>query len=162
MLKIVKIVCIDETTDKVWSVLTDIENISQWSEAVLSASISSDIKKGVGTERICHLKNNIAITERWVTWDEGKSFTYEGFGLPLVKSARNKWTVIAENGKSLLKTESEIVIKGGVFGKLLQPLMRIMVSRMGSDALAAFKYLVENGHAFEGRHSKLPRVLPTC
>jgi len=162
MLKMTRTACIDETPDKVWAVLSDIKNIPDWSEAVLSASISSDIHKGVGSERVCELKNNITITERWVAWDEGKSFTYEGFNLPLVKSAKNTWSVTAENGKTLLKTEFEVVLKGGFMGRLLEPLMRFLSSRMGSDALAAFKYLAENGHAFKGKHTKLPRVSVTC
>jgi hypothetical protein len=33
---------------------------------------------------------------------------------------------------------------------------------MGADALAAFKYLVENGKPYEGKHSSLPRVPVTC
>lgn len=133
-----------------------------WSESVLSAKCTGALKRGIGAERTCNLKNNITIVERWVSWNEGSSFTYEGFNLPLVKSAKNTWSLISENGKTLLITESEVVLKYGIFGRVLEPLMRIMATKMGSDALAAFKYLVENEQPFEGKHSLLPRVPIAC
>lgn len=112
MLKITDTACIDASPDEVWEVLSDIENIPLWSELVLSASISSNTNKGIGTERVCTLKNNITITERWIAWDEGKSFTYEGYNLPMTLQAKNTWSVQEENGKTLLKTEAEVILKG--------------------------------------------------
>lgn len=162
MLKMVGTACIEAPVEKVWKVLADVKNISQWSEAVISAEISSPIRSGIGMERVCRLHNNITITERWIAWDEGHSFTYEGFNLPLVKSAKNTWSLHTENGKTLLQTHSEVVVKGGLLGRLLEPLMKIMANKMGGDALAAFKYLVEHGKPFEGKHSILPRVPINC
>ncbi len=162
MLKIIGTACIDASSQRTWDVLSDIENMPQWSESVLSATCEGKHKRGIGAQRTCLLKNNITIIERWVAWEEGRSFTYEGFNLPLVKSAKNTWSLVSENGKTLLKTESEVVFKGGIFGRLLEPLMRLMAIKMGSDALAAFKYLVENDQPFEGKHSMLPRVPIAC
>ena len=68
----------------------------------------------------------------------------------------------AENGKTLLTTESEVVLKGGIFGKILEPLMLLISKKMSSDALSALKYLVENGKPYEGNHSSLPRVSSVC
>ena len=102
------------------------------------------------------------VKEEWTHWDEGNSFTYLASGAPLMKFAKNRWSLQSVNGKTLLTTESEVELKGGLFGTLLQPLVRIMTNRMGSDALAAFKYLVENGQPYEGKHSSLPRVSPIC
>jgi hypothetical protein len=34
--------------------------------------------------------------------------------------------------------------------------------RMAPNALAGFKYLVENGHPYAGKASELPRVPATC
>ncbi len=67
-----------------------------------------------------------------------------------------------ENGQTLLTSQAEIVLKGGIFGKLLEPLMYQMSKRMGANALAAFKYLVENGKPYKGKHSSLPRVPIAC
>ena len=123
---------------------------------------SGEVSAGVGTERTCALNNKVTITERWVTWDEGNSYTYEGFNIPLVNSAKNKWSVKTENGKSLLTTESEVTLKGGVFGIMLEPLMKLMSTKMSTNALAAFKYLVENSRSFEGKHSILSKFPIVC
>ncbi len=162
MLKINSTACIEASQEKTWAVLSDIENIPLWSEPVISATCTTKAKRGVGAVRTCELKNNITITERWVSWQEGHSFTYEGYNLPMVKSAKNTWSLRSENGKTLLTTQAEVVLKGGVFGRLLEPLMGLVTHKMGADALAAFKYLVEQGEPFAGKHSSLPRVPVTC
>lgn len=162
MLKMIGTACINASSEKTWEVLSDIENMHQWSESVLSATCGDKAKRGVGAERTCKLKNNITIVERWVSWNEGSSFTYEGFNLPLVKSAKNTWSVVSDNGKTLLTTESVVILKGGIFGRILEPLMKLIAIKMGGDALAAFKYLVENDKPFDGKHSILPRVPVGC
>ncbi len=115
--------CIDASVKETWKVLSLIENIHLWSEPIETSFCSGDISRGVGAERTCELKGNITIYEKWIDWDEGKSFTYLGFNLPLTKSAKNTWSVISENGKTLLTSEAEIVLKGGIFGKLIEPLI---------------------------------------
>jgi len=62
----------------------------------------------------------------------------------------------------LLTTESEVLLKGGILGKLLEPVMLILSKKMGSDSLSAFKYLVEQGKPYDGKHSSLPRVTSFC
>jgi hypothetical protein len=64
--------------------------------------------------------------------------------------------------RSLLTTEAELELKGGILGRLVEPAMALVFDRMGSNSLAAFKYLVENGHPYQGRHSKLPRAPAVC
>ncbi len=162
MIKLNSSACIDATVESTWKILSQIENIDLWSEPIETSFCSGDISRGIGAERTCELKGNIAIHEKWIEWDEGKSFTYLGFNIPLTKSAKNTWSVISENGKTLLTSEVEIVLKGGIFGKLLEPLMHQMSKRMGANALAAFKYLVENERPYKGKYSSLPRAPITC
>lgn len=133
-----------------------------WSEPVEKSFCSGAIDRGVGTERTCVLKGNITITEKWVAWDEGRSFTYVGFNLPLTKSAKNTWTVVPEQDQTLLTSVAEIELNGGIFGKVIEPLMLFMARRMGANAMAALKYLVEEGKPYEGRHSSLVRAPVAC
>lgn len=149
-------VCIQASTDVVWIALSDIESVNLWAEPALEASCSGDIKRGVGAERTCKLRGNLTITEKWIHWDEGKSFTYIGYGMPLIKLAKNRWSIKNDNGKTLLTSDAEIEFKGGVLGKLLELVAGPSIRRMGPRALAAFKYWVENGRPFEGKHSSLP------
>ena len=148
MLKIKASACIDASPESTWNILADIENIYLWSEPVLSSKCKGTQKSGVGTERVCHIGRNVVITERWVDWVDGVSYTYEGFNLPLVKAAKNTWSVKAENGKTLLTSESEVELKGGVFGKMLEPLMLLVSKKMGADALSACRKICRQSNCF--------------
>lgn len=155
-------ICIQAPKDRVWDVLSDIENISLWSGAVTSAKADSDTR-AVGVTRTCQLKNDTTIFERWIEWDEGESYTYQGFNLPLVKAAQNKWSVEAlSEDTTLLTTVADVELKGGLWGRLFEPLARLVSSRMGDQALAAFKYLVEQGKPFDGKHASLPKPSIIC
>ena len=63
---------------------------------------------------------------------------------------------------TLLTTDAIVELKGGWFGKLFQPLVRLLSSRMGDQSLASFKYLVEENRPFEGPASSLPKPSLVC
>ena len=80
-----------------------------------------------------------------------------------MRAAQNTWSVKTLDDKTtLLTTDAIIELKGGLFGRLFQPLVRIVSARMGNQALAAFKYLVEENRPFEGPSSSLPTPSPVC
>ncbi|ARN73835.1 SRPBCC family protein [Oceanicoccus sagamiensis] len=105
--------CIEAPVDQVWAVLADLERISEWSEAVVSASCPGPLSRGVAAERECVLSNDLCIKERIVAWEEGRYLRYEGFNIPLMARASNCWSVAGHGDKTLLTTESEMVLKGG-------------------------------------------------
>jgi len=154
--------CIEAKKGQVWKVLSDIANVNLWVDPIVSACFEGNMKRGIGTVRICKLKGNMTVKEKWVEWDEGSSFTYHADEMSIIKSAKNKWTVKSEKGKTLIITESVVILKGGILGKLLEPLMYLVSKKMGADSLAALKYLVETGKPFEKNFSKLPRVSSVC
>lgn len=155
-------VCIESSASVVWSALADLEKVPLWVEPIREAHCEGDTRRGTGAIRVCKLKGNMTIKEKWVAWDEGKSFTYVAYGMPLIKSAKNTWTVKPENGKTLLTTDAEIEFKWGIFGKLLELALGSGMRRMGPPTLAAFKYWVENGRPYEGKHSSLPVAPAAC
>ncbi len=161
-MKLVMSACIEAQKDQVWNILADITNVHLWVDPIISASCEGGVKNGIGTIRTCHLKGNMVVKEKWVQWNEGDSFTYHAESMSIIKSAINKWTVKSSNGKTLVITESEVVLKGGIFGKILEPAMYLISKKMGADSLAALKYLVETGKPFEKKFSKLPRVPTAC
>jgi hypothetical protein len=108
------------------------------------------------------MAGGFCVEEHWVAWDEGRSFTYEAFGVPLMKYAANRWSVLPQGEQSLLTSEAELEIKGGAFGRILEPIMGPLMRRLAPNALAAFKYLVEHGHPYNGKASELPRAPATC
>jgi ligand-binding SRPBCC domain-containing protein len=162
MIKLFASVCIEAPAEIVWARLAKLEDIQLWSEPVLSAKCENSKSHGVGAERVCQLTGNLTIREHWIAWDEGRSYSYEGFGIPMIKRATNTWSVYPEENKTLLTSEAELEIKGGAFGRILEPVMRLMMQRMAPNALAAFKYLVENGQPYPGKHSELPKSSVRC
>jgi hypothetical protein len=142
--------------------LARLEDIQLWSEAVLDARCEGALSHGVGAERTCDLRGGVTIRERWLAWDEGRSFTYEGLGIPLVARARNEWTVEPEGDQTLLISQAEVELKGGRLGGLLEPIVALQANRIGPRTLAAFKYLVEHGEPPPVKHAKLPRVATAC
>jgi hypothetical protein len=155
-------VCIEAPAEVVWARLARLEDIRLWSEAVLDARCEGARSQGVGAERTCDLRGGITIRERWLAWDEGRSFTYEGVGIPLLASARNEWDVQPEGDQALLTSRAEVVLRGGPLGRLLEPFVAYQLKRVGPRTLAAFKYLVEHGEPPKVRHAKLPRVATAC
>ncbi len=155
-------VCIDAPPHEVWAALARLEDIRLWSEAVRDARCEGEVSQGVGAERTCDLAGGITIKERWLAWDEGRSFVYEGSGIPLVECALNEWAVQREGSRTLLTSRAELALKGGIFGKLLEPIVRYQIRRVGPRTLAAFKYLVEHGEPPQVKHAKLPKIPVTC
>ena len=82
--------------------------------------------------------------------------------MPLIERATNRWTLHSEDGKTLVVSEAKIVLKGGVLGRLLEPIMRRPMKAMGPRTLASLKYLVEKGTPYPSKHSTLPIGPVTC
>jgi hypothetical protein len=154
--------CIDAPTDRVWDRLARLEDIRLWSEAIVDSRCVDGRDHGIGAERTCRLNGGVVVRERWLAWEEGRSFTYEGVGVPLVSLARNTWTVEPEGGRTLLTSEAEVLLKGGRLGSLLEPLVSYQIRRMGQGSLAAFKYLVEHGEPPRLRHARLAPAPTVC
>ncbi len=162
MLNLVASVCIEAPIEVVWAQLAKLEDIQLWSEHVVRARCVGEITQGIGAERVCDLAGNRNIRERWIAWDEGQSFQYEGSGIPLVELARNRWSVTAYGERTVLTSEAEVLFKGGVLGRLLEPLFGPLMRRVAPDTLAAFKYLVEHGQPYIGKAAALPKAASIC
>jgi uncharacterized protein YndB with AHSA1/START domain len=149
-------VCIDAPAAAVWDCLARIEDIPLWSRGIISARTVAGRERGVGAERVCRLVGGITLTERWLAWNDGVSFTYEGHGLPGVRVASNTWTVEPHDTQTILRSEAHVQLKGGLLARLLGPIARRQSRRMGRQALGAFKYLVETGRAPDDLSVQLP------
>src|SRR5262249_48039910 len=116
---------------------------------------------GGGAVRLCELQQG-TIRETIVEWDEGSSFKYRGEGAPMMKHATNHWRVEPHGTQTLVTTTAEVILKGGIFGILLQPLVKVMAQRMGARSLASLKYFVEHGHPFPGDPRRLAPAPAAC
>jgi len=149
-------VCINAPAAAVWDYLARIEDIPLWSRGIISARTVPGHERGVGAERICRLAGGITLTERWLDWNDGVSFSYEGHGLPGVRAARNAWSVEPHASQTILRSEAYVQLRGGPLAWLLDPLAKRQARRMGRQALGAFKYLVETGQAPADLSVRLP------
>ena len=149
-------VCIDAPAADVWQWLARIEEIPLWSRAVVSARTVPGCERGVGAERVCQLVGGITLSERWVEWHEGESLTYEGHGLPGVRVARNTWSVEPRGQQTILRSQAQVQLNGGLLSWPLEVAAKRQSGRMGRRALGAFKYLVEQGRAPEDLGAHLP------
>lgn len=155
-------VCIDAPVDEVWALLARLGDVRLWSEAILDATCDGPITEGVGAQRTCRLRGGITISERWLQWDEGHSFTYEGSSIPGVVNARNHWSVVPVGTQTQLRSRAEVQLKGGHLARLLEPLVSRQIQRVGTRTLAALKYLVEHGEPPPVRHRRLAAVPAIC
>jgi hypothetical protein len=155
-------VCIDAPAAAVWDHLARIEDIALWSRGIVSARTVPGHERGVGAERICRLVGGITLTERWLAWNDGASFSYEGHGLPGVLVARNTWTVQSHGTQTVLRSEVYVQLKDGPLARLLDLIAKRQARRMGRQALGAFKYLVETGQASRGWSSARLPARATC
>jgi hypothetical protein len=162
MVRLYASACIEAPAATVWAQLARLEDIQLWSEQVLRARCDGAISRGVGAERTCDLVGNLTITERWLAWDEGHSFTYEGVGVGVMKRAVNRWSVIPQGDRTLLTSEAEVEFAGGPFAPVLAFALAPLLRRMAPNALTGFKYLVEHGQPYGGNAAKLPRPPATC
>jgi hypothetical protein len=152
-------VCIDAPASAVWAVLSDLGSIHVWVESIRHSHCPAQ-DRGVGAVRLCELAQG-TIRETILEWEEGRSFTYRGEGAPMMKHATNRWIVEPRGTQALVTSTAEVVLKGGFFGLLLQPLVKIIATRLGARSLASLKYLVEQGRPFPGSARRLP-VAPTA
>lgn len=157
MVKVHGSVCIDAPVEKVWAVLSNLEAIQLWVPSIRSSHCPGR-SRGVGALRVCELKQ-ATIHETIVAWAEGRSFTYSGEGAPMMKAATNTWSVEAHGEQTLVTSSAEVVLKGGVFGLALEPLVRLMAARLGAQSMASLKYLVEHGHPYTGTERLTPAAV---
>lgn len=161
MLRLRNSVCIEASAECVWQYLSSVENIDHWVPAIRHAHCETDQRRGAGTVRICKLEK-FDVREEFLEWEEGRSFKYRGTGALMMAWATNRWTVEPVGEKTLVTSEAEVVVKGGVFGRLLEPLVYVAVCLGLPNSLAPLKHYVETGEPFKGNPRQLPKANVVC
>jgi len=161
-MKLTTSVCIEAPKAQTWKYLSDLERASDWVDALVTTKLEDQNVRALGAIRVCTMTNGDKARELFTAWSEGSSFTYEVLNAPMVKYASNAWSIVEVDGKSLVTSRAILELKGGIFGKAMGFVARIVAKRSMMKYLAAFKYLVENGRVYEGKSSDLPRISFTC
>ena len=162
MIRLVTTACIEAPPEVVWAHLSKLDALHLWTDAVHHSYLSGSCSSGVGAERVCDLGHRREMHERVTAWTEGQSFTYESADAPMMKRARNTWSIQPDGRGTRVVSEAEVELRGGIFGRLLELLFRPLLGLFLPNPLAKFKYWVETGRPFQGKASRLPVPVAVC
>jgi hypothetical protein len=144
-----KEIIVNKNIKDAWKVLgIDFANASKWASAVNHSEGSGDKFNGsTCSERGCSTTMGSIKEKLYEFSNENYSLAYEvAEGMPsMVKYATNTWRLFdLGNEKCKLQIKMDIRM-GGFFGSLLQPIMKLQMSKMGNHLVEDFAYYVENG-----------------
>lgn len=83
---------IEAPIDEVWSKISNLADIQNWTKAVKESHFHTEITRGIGAGRTCDVPGFGTLVENVLDWEEGKSFRLSLEGLPFfIKSASGGW-----------------------------------------------------------------------
>ncbi len=154
--------CIDAPAGVVWAHLARLDQLHLWTDMVHRSYISSPCTTGVDAERTCELAGGRRLHERVVAWDEGRSFTYVSSDAPMMKFARNTWSVTAMGDRAMVTSDAEVEFRGGWLGRALGWLFLPLMQRLLPNPMVKLKFWVEHGRPYDGKASSLPVPAAIC
>ncbi len=113
---------IDAPIELVWSKISDLGDIQNWTKAVKESHYHTEQKSGIGAGRTCDVPGFGKLIENVLDWDEGKSFRLSLEGLPFfIKEASGGWR-LEELGPNRTRGITTIDVKTGYWpiGALLE------------------------------------------
>ena len=91
-MQIQRIIEIDAPVETVWSKISNLTDIQNWSATVNEAHYHTDVQRGLGAGRTCDVKGFGTLVENVLEWKENESFRLSLEGLPVfVKDASGGW-----------------------------------------------------------------------
>ena len=151
-----KKITVNNSIENAWKVLgTEFANAHIWATPLThSEGSGSNFNGSECHERSCDIKGMGKTKERLLQFsNDSHSLSYVvEQGMPsMVKYATNTWTLTSQgNSKTTLVMKMDITL-GGIMGFMMQPMMKMMMNKMGNTLLSDFKYYVENGRPSEAK-----------
>lgn len=157
-----KEITINKDIATAWKVLgTDFANAHIWASPLShSQGHGQEFNGSRCEERSCDIKGMGKTREKLLVFSNNNHFLkYEVLqGMPkIVNYATNSWVLksLGED-KTLLNMKMEIKLSG-VLGFIMQPMMKMMMGKMGNTLMADYKYYVENGKPSEAKLKALQK-----
>ena len=147
-----RIIDIDAPVENVWSKLSKLTDIQDWSTTVTEAHFHTEKREGLGAGRTCQVKGFGTLVEEVTDWSENETFTLSIEGMPrFVKKASGTWRLEKTGAQTTRATTSISVQAGwGFVGSLMEQF--VLGPQMGKalDGIQAeFKHYVERAEADE-------------
>jgi hypothetical protein len=144
-----KEILINKSIKDAWKVLgVDFANASKWASAVKHSEGSGEKFNGsTCSERGCSTTMGSIKEKLYEFSNENYFLAYEvSEGMPsMVKYATNSWKLV-KVGENKCKLQIIMnITMSGFFGSLLQPIMKMQMSKMGNHLVEDFAFYVENG-----------------
>ncbi len=149
-MQIIKEITVNKNIEAAWKILGhEFAEAYKWASAVAhSEGKGSGVNGATCSERGCDIPSMGKTKEKIIEFsNERHLLSYDVYeGMPsTVKQAKNTWQLTpVSQGVSKLKMRMEIQL-GGLMGTLMQPMIKMMMSKMGNELVEEFKFYVENG-----------------
>jgi hypothetical protein len=144
-----KEILVNKNIKEAWKVLgIDFANASKWASAVNHSEGNGQKFNGsTCSERGCSTTMGSIKEKLYEFSNENFSLAYEvAEGMPsVVKYATNTWKLVEISEKQCKLLIKMDIRMGGFFGSLLQPIMKMQMSKMGNHLVEEFAFYVENG-----------------
>ena len=102
---------IDAPIDLVWSKISNLADIQNWTKSVKESHFHTEAERGIGAGRTCDVVGFGTLVENVLAWDEGKSFNLSLEGLPVfIKEASGGWR-LEELGQNSTRAITSIDVK---------------------------------------------------
>lgn len=150
---------IDAPRHRVWDVVADIGGIAAWAPSISESHVIGDQKTGLGAKRFCKHQLMGAIEEEVVAWDEGRLARLavtKGLPPPAGNVSGTYELEDSSDGATLMSLTIRFDMGWGVLGRMMVPMMGLILRRDLALGLAGLKYFVEEGGPIPASSRKLP------
>jgi hypothetical protein len=102
---------INAPIDLVWSKISNLADVQNWTKAVKESHYHTELTSGVGAGRTCDVPGFGTLIENVLEWEEGKSFRLSLEGLPFfIREASGGWR-LEDLGSSRTRATTSIDLK---------------------------------------------------
>ncbi len=120
---------IDAPKSQVWDILNDLAGVQNFSPDVRESYYVSEQKEGIDAARFCEFHNDMAVEEKVIDWEDGKSLTLSidfisGMTPPL-KNVAGKLSVREDASHTIMTMQLTYDTKLGMIGKAMNQVMKI-------------------------------------
>jgi hypothetical protein len=137
---------IEASMNLVWSKISNLADIQNWTKTVKESHFHTKIERGIGAGRTCDVPGFGTLVENVLAWDEGTSFQLSLEGLPFfIKEASGGWLLeeITPN-RTRATTSIDVQTRFWPVGALLERFaLRPQFSKTVKGAQREFKTFVE-------------------
>ena len=130
-------VFINNTPEKVWQVLNDIEAVEKYNPQVAIATCISTSKEGVNSSRECKMKDSSSVKEKITLIEPNKAITMELYESSWpVQNMQWRTAIEPKENGTLVTQKLECKVKYGAFDAILNTLM--MKNKMDASLKEVF------------------------